>query len=272
MIKLVASDMDGTLLDDSGRLPDGFRALLREISRKGIRFVAASGRQSASLEELFRPFPEPVILMSNNGAYVRDAEETILCTSFTREQRIIAEDAGARMTDGLFIASCTGSAYALRPAGRSVEHYLSGMTPFFEKLKAVDSLDVIDEPVLNYSVYDFRGSEEFLLPIFEKLKPVFRVTISGQIWLDVSLPDVTKGSGLRAIMEHLGVMRDETVAFGDYLNDAELLAEAKYGFAMENAHPELLENAEFRAPANSSNGVVRTIRKLLDAPESFESR
>ncbi|MBN1775574.1 MAG: HAD hydrolase family protein [Clostridiales bacterium] len=96
--------------------------------------------------------------------------------------------------------------------------------------------------------------------------------MSGDIWLDVSLPDVNKGRDLQAIAKRLGVTRDEIAAFGDYLNDTELLAEAKYVFAMDNAHPELLENAGYRAPANSSNGVIHTIRKLLDAPESFESR
>ncbi|NLO61828.1 MAG: HAD family phosphatase [Clostridiaceae bacterium] len=270
MIRLIASDMDGTLLDENGKLPVEFPALLREITGKGIRFVAASGRQNASLAELFRPFPEPVILMSNNGAFIRTAEETILCRSFTKEQRVLTEEIGARMTDGLFIASCPGSAYALRPAGRSVEHYLSEMVPFFEKLQPIDSFDGIDEPIINYSACDFRGSEKHLLPLFEKLKPDLRVTISGDVWLDVSLPDVNKGSGLRAIMKYLGLTSDETAAFGDYLNDTELLAEAKYGFAMENAHPDLLENAGYRAPANSENGVVRTIRRLLDTPGSFD--
>lgn len=84
------------------------------------------------------------------------------------------------MADGLFIASCTGSAYALRPAGRSVEHYLSEMAPFFEKLKAVDSLDVIEEPVLNYSVCDFRGSEDRNLDAYPKKKQ--RIRRSTRMW------------------------------------------------------------------------------------------
>ncbi len=272
MIRLIASDMDGTLLDEDGNLPDAFPALLRELDALGIRFVAASGRQNASLSEIFRPFPERVIRMSNNGAYICDGSNTILCRSMSREQRDLFEQTGARMTDGLFIASCPQCAYAILPSGRSVTHYLSEMGPFFEKLETVGSPDEIDEPVLNYSVCDFRGSEEYLLPVFEHLSPDLRVTISGKIWLDVSLPDVNKGRGLRAIAEHLGVERDQIVAFGDYLNDMELLLEAKYGFAMENAHPELLKKIKYRAPANSENGVVRIILRLLDFPESFENR
>lgn len=269
MIKLIASDMDGTLLDESGRIPSDFPLLLRELDQRGIRFVAASGRQNASLQEIFGTFPESVILMSNNGAYIRDRGTTILCRAMTGEQRVHAEQAGARMTDGLFIASCPNCAYVILPADRSVTHHLPEMVPFFKRLETVRSPDEIHEPVLNYSICDFRGSEKYLLPIFAPLRPELRVTISGEIWLDVSLPDVNKGSGLRAIAKHLNVNREEIAAFGDYLNDTELLAEAKYGFAVENAHPELLKNAAFRAPSNNENGVVLMIRKLLQAPDMF---
>ena len=76
-------------------------------------------------------------------------------------------------------------------------------------------------------------------------------------------PHANKGSGIRHIQQALGITRDQTMVFGDFLNDLEMMDEATYSFAMANAHPELAARARFRAPGNTDNGVVRTIKSVL---------
>jgi hydroxymethylpyrimidine pyrophosphatase-like HAD family hydrolase len=73
----------------------------------------------------------------------------------------------------------------------------------------------------------------------------------------------TKGAAVRAVQAALGVGPDQTMVFGDFLNDLEMMDAATYSFAMANAHPLLKERASWTAPANSANGVVRTIRTVL---------
>ena len=75
---------------------------------------------------------------------------------------------------------------------------------------------------------------------------------------------VNKGVAVKKIQEILGVPPENCAAFGDYLNDLEMLRAVKYGFAMENAHPEVLAAAPYRAEANTAYGVTKKIRELLD--------
>ena len=89
--------------------------------------------------------------------------------------------------------------------------------------------------------------------------------MSGHHWVDLMGAGVNKGVAVRRLQERLGVTRAETVVFGDYLNDLEMLDEAAGSFAVANAHPEVLERARFRAPSNLDHGVVTTIERLLEA-------
>ncbi len=81
--------------------------------------------------------------------------------------------------------------------------------------------------------------------------------------LDIMALQANKGAGIRHIQERLNITRDQTMVFGDFLNDLEMMDEATYSFAMANAHPLLKERANFLPPGNTDNGVVRTIKAVL---------
>ena len=76
-------------------------------------------------------------------------------------------------------------------------------------------------------------------------------------------PQIDKRAGIRHIQETLNITRDQTMVFGDFLNDLEMMDEATYSFAMANAHPLLKERANYLSPGNADNGVVRTIKSVL---------
>ena len=87
--------------------------------------------------------------------------------------------------------------------------------------------------------------------------------MSGAHWVDVLSPTANKGRPIREVQKALGVTPDQTMVFGDFLNDLEMMDAATYSFAMANAHPLLKERARWVAPTNNANGVVRTIRTAL---------
>ena len=93
------------------------------------------------------------------------------------------------------------------------------------------------------------------------------MAISGKVWLDVMARDVDKGAALSQLAELIGVPISRTVAFGDYLNDLQMLRAAGIAVAMENAHPQLKEVADIIAPANTDNGVSVVLRRLLGASD-----
>ena len=94
------------------------------------------------------------------------------------------------------------------------------------------------------------------------LHPDFKVVLSGSEWLDVANRDVNKGSGADALQQTLGISRDESMAFGDYLNDCELLDAVTESYAMGNAHPELKARAKHITDTNDCDGVMKILRTL----------
>ena len=141
--------------------------------------------------------------------------------------------------------------------------FLEEVDKYYHRLAVVDDLNVVEDDILKVAIYDFVSSEEISAPAYAGFTETHQVVVSGQHWLDVMNLDANKGTGLRHIQEAFGITRDQTMVFGDFLNDLELMDEATYSFAMANAHPVLAERARYRAPGNTDNGVVRTIKSVL---------
>ena len=89
------------------------------------------------------------------------------------------------------------------------------------------------------------------------------MTLSGDMWLACMAVGVSKGSAIRILQESLQIRPEETMAFGDQLNDVEMLKQAYYSYAVENARPEVKETARFLADSNEDDGVLKVLRLLL---------
>ena len=135
---------------------------------------------------------------------------------------------------------------------------------YYARLEVVDDLLAVDDQVLKLAVYDFGEAEKVTAPRLADLKATHQVVVSGHHWIDVMNQGVNKGVALAQVQAALGITAAQTMAFGDYLNDLELLDAAHYSFAMANAHPDVLARARFRAPSNVEEGVITTIRALLE--------
>ena len=83
--------------------------------------------------------------------------------------------------------------------------------------------------------------------------------------LDISDKNANKGEALKKVQELLGVTKEETMVFGDYHNDIEMIQEANFSFAMGNAHKDIKALAKFSTATNDNNGVEKVIKELLDA-------
>jgi Cof subfamily protein (haloacid dehalogenase superfamily) len=260
-IRLIASDMDGTLLDEQKRVNDDFWPLIEELHERGVTFCPASGRQYASLREQFADIAEDLVFVAENGTYVVDGatgqEVSSDCLDLSDAKEIITH---LRDVPGTHLVLCgKRSAYV-----ESVASFGGEVEPYYHALQEVDDLlSVEGEEVLKVAVFDTINSETNAAPALEKFRDRHQVVVSGAHWVDVMTPTANKGAGLRQIQARLGVSEDQTMVFGDFLNDVEMMGAATYSFAMANAHPRLQELATWRAPANSANGVVRTIRTAL---------
>lgn len=262
-IRLIACDMDGTLLDDVHAIHDDFWPLIEQLHARGIVFCPASGRQYYNLLERFEPIADQLIFIAENGAYVvRDGAE--LCSDclsrevardlirVARELRSAGADVGA-------VLCGKRSAYI----ERGDADFLAEVDKYYLRLERVDDLLAVEDDFVKFAVFAFESSERVAYPAFAGFGATQQVVVSGAHWLDVMAPQANKGSALRHVQEILRIDRDQTMVFGDFLNDLEMMDEASYSFAMANAHPLLKQRARFMSPGNTANGVVRTIKSVL---------
>lgn len=260
-LKLVITDMDGTLLDAQGTVPTGFWPILEVMQQRGISFAPASGRQFATLEREFAGADRVSFIAENGSLVVHDAEPLFTATvdaDLTR--RVISGTREAVGSRDLGLVLCgVQSAWIERTDSAFVDE----VSRYYARLKVTDDLALVDEPALKLAVFDANGSQGAFDTVFARFADSHQVVISGKHWLDIMRSDVNKGRAVRALQERLGVTRAQTVIFGDYLNDLEMLAEADYSFAMANAHPDILAAARFVAPANSQGGVLSVLNHLL---------
>ena len=261
-IKLVVADMDGTLLDESGGIPDGFWPLLDRLAHRGVVFAPASGRQYPALAEMFAQAGPGLALIADNGAYVvRDGQEVSssdVDPEFSRHTVHTVRELADTYYFGL-VWSGRRSAYV----ERSDTAFVAEVGRFYTTLEVVDDLLAAPEPALKFAVFDFDGGSAGSRALLSEVLHPFQVVMSSEPWMDIMDPAVNKGVALRALRESLAATPDQTVVFGDYLNDLDMFAEASHSFAMANAHPRLLAAARHVAPSNRDHGVITTLAELL---------
>jgi hypothetical protein len=141
--------------------------------------------------------------------------------------------------------------------------FLDRISPHYPRLEVVPDLTQVDDVVLSVGILDRIGAAQNVLPALADLERAATIVATEPGWVDVVNLTADKGTAVRFLQEHLGITAEQTMVFGDYLNDLEMMGTATYSFAMANAHPRLRELASWTAPTNSANGVVRTIRTVL---------
>ena len=261
MIKLIACDMDGTLLDSQKRLPQGLLPVLRALRERGTMFAVASGRQYAALLRDMREIADDILFICENGALVMERGKRLHIDPMpvnTLADAILA----ARGLRGVWPVLCRAEV-ALVEKGAS-EQFMRATAPYYPSLQVVDNLlDYCDsEDVCKVAFYDEDDAQTHELPALQEcLGAELSVILSGAQWVDVMRRGVHKGGAMRALQEKLCIAPQECMAFGDYLNDCELLESVGESYAMENAHPRLKELARYIAPSNDEDGVLRVIRE-----------
>lgn len=259
MIKLIATDMDGTLLNSKNEIQDGFYDVFNEIREKQIIFAAASGRQYYNLLERFKDMKDNMMFIAENGTFVvykgKELVVNSLDINLARELIKIG-----RTIENAFVILCgKNSAYIENRDERLIEQ----TEKYYARYEIVSDLTKVEDKILKVTICDFSGSEENSNKYFDDYRDKAQVCVSGKIWLDITANGVNKGVAIKEVQERLGIDYKETMVFGDYLNDLEMMSSAYYSYAMENAHDDLKKVARFTAKSNDESGVVHAIREVL---------
>ncbi|HEY1133154.1 MAG TPA: Cof-type HAD-IIB family hydrolase [Nocardioides sp.] len=264
-LRLAVVDMDGTLLDARGEVPDALWPLLDRLAAAGVAFAPASGRQYATLRRMFDRAADGMVFIAENGALVmRDGQEVSstaiapdIVTDLVRTLRdVVADRAAGVVLCGKRAAYVEDDAPAFLA---EVDRYYASRV----LVEGPGGLDAVDDDIVKVAVHDAEDPQVVADALAGFAGP-HQVVVSGAHWVDVMVAGVHKGAAVRRLQEALGVTRAQTAAFGDYLNDLEMLDEAAASFAMAGAHPAVKERAAHLAPAHTDAGVVRVLEALLD--------
>lgn len=264
MIKLVASDLDGTLLlNGAQNLPEKIFPLIRELKKLGILFVAASGRQYPNMRRLFDPVAEDMAFICENGALAVDHEKVLYQDNFEPDlAREIVEAIDAK--EGAEFSCATREFYYIRP---KTQHYLDLMTKVVKTTsKVVKSLDEITEPCMKLAVYEPGGVREDSIKYWkERFSDRCTVVTSGIEWVDFVPFGTNKARGLLEYQKRLGIRPEECMAFGDEYNDIEMLKSVPWGFAMAHSKQGVRDAAAYTAER-----VEPILKNLIRAKGNIE--
>lgn len=238
MIRLIASDIDGTLLpENQTEISPAVFAEIHRLRNKGILFCPASGRQYSSLRRLFAPVADELIYLCENGAVVFGPGNPgpVLCKTPMPQARALELCADILSSPGCeVLISGVNTSYLCPKQPDIVDHirYFIGNNTVL-----LSTPEEIQEEIIKVSAYCRQGAAE-AEPLFApKWGTEFRCAVAGEKWLDFTLAD--KGTGLAQLCSALGISLEETAAFGDNYNDLPMLRLVGSPYLMETAAPQL---------------------------------
>ncbi len=270
-VKLVVADMDGTLLNSRGEVSDRFLDLFKVLKKLDIHFIAASGRQYYSIIDKLDAIKDDITVIAENGGIVKRKEEELLtvCLPLEKTQELIKI---MRDIDDAHIVLCGKKKAYVEDKD---ERFLNIFNEYYYKYELVDDLlQITEDDFFKIAVYSFNGSEATTYPVVSHLEGEIKVKVSGENWLDLSSMAADKGRALALVQKQMRIHKNETMVFGDYNNDLEMLDLAHFSYAMENAHPNVRKATNYKTKSNDALGVELILEELIKAKQevSFQKQ
>ena len=261
MIKLIASDMDGTLLDENAHVPEETYELIRKLRTRGVSFAASSGRRYDTLCEFFAPVVDDMDFVASNGCQV-------YVDGVMVDREVYSHAAIKRLERTVLKFDCLHLVLFDRTSS-----FLYDDTDVYEReidkdLPAPRRIYETPGPQVNIikaSVYVSDGTVmDMSYALARELGEDFVFAPSGRKWVDVMQRGVSKATGIRQVMEAHGVSADEVAAFGDSMNDYEILRMVGMPIAMENGRSAIKQIARKVIGPNIEHSVQKELRRMLE--------
>lgn len=252
--------MDGTLLNSEHEVSAKFLDQFQLLKKSDIHFVAASGRQYQSILSKLHTIKEDISVIAENGAFMqfKGNAKVLLQLDLKDISECISH---LRNIENSHIVLC-GRKTAYTES--KDENFMTKLREYYTEATQVEDLtQITDDDFLKIAVFHFESSEEFVYPHMNPIISQFQVIVSGQNWLDISHKEANKSFALKQIQEDLNITPEETMVFGDYNNDVEMMKLAKYSYAMSNAHPRVKEVANYATLSNDDHGVEAVLESVL---------
>ena len=273
-IKVIATDMDGTLLDPKGQLDlPRLEKILDKLDQRGIRFVIATGNEVHRMRQLLEHLAERVVLVVANGARIFENNELIQAQTWddAMVDKALAHFKGRECQDQFVVTAMNGGFVKKGTVFTELDKF---MTPemiekLYQRMNFVDEFDPnLFGGVLKMSMV---VGEERLDSVLQEVNDLFdgrvRAVSSGYGCIDILQDGIHKAWGLVELLKRWNLKPEQIMAFGDSENDIEMLELAGISYAMENAEEAVKRVATKVAPANSQAGVYKVLENWLERGE-----
>ena len=273
-IKLIATDMDGTLLDPKGQVDiPRLEKILDQLEERGIRFVIATGNEIHRVKQLLGHLTERVVLIVANGARIFEGNQLLQAQTWDDDMvnRALEFFKGRECQEQFVVTSMNGGFVKEGTVFAELENF---MTPemielFYQRMNFVEKLEShLFGGVLKMSLV---VGEERSDSVLEEINQLFNGSVqavsSGYGCIDILQSGIHKAWALQELLKRWDIKAEEIMAFGDSENDVEMLRLAGIAYAMENADDKAKAVATDFAPSNSQAGVYQVLEDWLEKGE-----
>lgn len=270
MIKLIAIDLDGTLLNDDKKVSTKNYQALKSAHEKGIKIVLCTGRPYMAMrgfvEELDFLTDDDYIVTFNGGIIHKAVDGEVVVRETMSQPEMLAWYEEAQRLDLPF--NVIDEDYIYEPLS-----YPAGHESLYMK-----QIGQVDAPSMVKDFYEFDASHKFnkfiiavepdyLAQQRKKINPdmteEYALTLSLPHLLEIGTKNINKGNGLKKLGQILGIKTNEMLTIGDEANDLSMIEMAGIGVAMENAIPEIKKAADYITASNNDSGVARAIENFI---------
>jgi len=260
MIKLIASDIDGTLVKESSPCIDpAYTDVIRKLHDHGVQFVAASGRQYVSMKRMFDAVKDDIIFITENGSYICTTDKALGIEPM--DTQAVRDIIAYLRSQDVMIMTSDGHKTLIETDDEDFLYLLG--TSYGNDCEVVDDLLDYAETTIKISVYRKEGISELspkLTDMFGERTHCFQ---AGDPWFDFVGMSSSKGAALTKVQNILGITPAETMAFGDNANDASMLEVAGESYAVESAHEDAKKAAKHLCASYQDKGVFHVLEELL---------
>lgn len=262
-VRLIASDLDGTLLRTDGTISERTRAALKKALDAGIVMVLVSGRHPLTLRAVAAEAGVDGPAVCSNGAIIYDPQRDTVLRHMALEPAVARRlVTGLReMLPDVAFAIERGQQFSWEPAFARDRGASGAHVHVCE-----DVLDLCTEPITKLIAWHRETASETLIAYTHRLASEDEVTVtySTPHLIEISLAGVHKAAGLAWLSAKRGIRPEQVVAFGDMPNDIAMLRWAGHAVAVANAHPKVLALADETTHSNNEDGVARVVERIVE--------
>src|SRR5579885_2833302 len=262
VFRLVATDLDGTLLRADETISERTRHALQQVQAAGAPVILVSGRPARTLRLVAQHVGVTGLAICGNGSVIYDLEQDTIVQQATIAPELVTHlvTQFREVLPGISFAFESGQHISMEPAYFALRLRVPKVQPILG-----DALEFAQQqPVAKLiALHPDLGAEALMKITRQIAGDTVSASHSGFAFVEITAPGVDKGRTLESLCNRLGVKASEVIAFGDMPNDLPMLAWAGRGVAMANAHPEVLSQAHEITLSNLEDGVAVVLERLL---------